>query len=148
MMFGFGDKGTTNLMTRALASVGKRLETVPDPTQIHYHLPAGPRHPQARLRWPCGWLLPDGCARGRLWQGGEFLVLLQCRSHPLNCLPCLLPPSLPARLPARLQGWQVKVWRDYEQFIAELTSKFPHEREGIRKLYDEFWKVGAAARLY
>jgi hypothetical protein len=66
MMFGFGDKGTTNLMTRALASVGKRLETVPDPTQIHYHLPAGPRHPQARLRCPCGSQLPDGCARGSL----------------------------------------------------------------------------------
>ena len=45
-MFGFGDQGTTNLMTRCLASVGKRLETVPDPTQIHYHLPPGPKHPQ------------------------------------------------------------------------------------------------------
>ncbi|KAI3431833.1 hypothetical protein D9Q98_010586 [Chlorella vulgaris] len=84
MMFGFGERGTTNLMTRALAAVGKKLETVPDPTQIHYHLPPGPQHPQ---------------------------------------------------------GWQVKVWREYEEFIAELTSKFPHEKEGIRKLYDEFWKV-------
>jgi prolycopene isomerase len=146
-MFGFGDKGTTNLMTRALASVGKRLETVPDPTQIHYHLPAGPRHPQARCPMPLPWLLPDGCARGRLCQGREFLALLQCRSHPLNRLLWLLHPALPAWLPPCLQGWQVKVWRDYEQFIAELTSKFPHEREGIRKLYDEFWKVGAAARL-
>ncbi|KAL4439820.1 hypothetical protein ABPG75_002821 [Micractinium tetrahymenae] len=84
MMFGFGDSGTTNLMMRALASVGKRLETVPDPTQIHYHLPASKAHPQ---------------------------------------------------------GWQVKVWRDYERFIADLTALFPHEREGIRKLYDEFWKA-------
>jgi hypothetical protein len=47
-MFGFGERGTTNLMTRALAAVGKKLETVPDPTQIHYHLPPGPRHPQVR----------------------------------------------------------------------------------------------------
>ncbi|KAL4423632.1 hypothetical protein ABPG77_009219 [Micractinium sp. CCAP 211/92] len=84
MMFGFGDSGTTNLMTRALASVGKRLPTVPDPTQIHYHLPPSAAHPQ---------------------------------------------------------GWQVKVWRDYERFIADLTALFPHEREGIRRLYDEFWKV-------
>lgn len=84
MMFGFGDNGTTNLMTRALASVGKRLQTVPDPTQIHYHLPASKAHPQ---------------------------------------------------------GWEVKVWRDYERFIADLTALFPHEREGIRRLYDEFWKV-------
>lgn len=84
MMFGFGDSGTTNLMTRALASVGKRLQTVPDPTQIHYHLPPSAAHPQ---------------------------------------------------------GWQVKVWRDYERFIADLTALFPHEREGIRRLYDEFWKV-------
>ncbi len=41
-----------------------------------------------------------------------------------------------------LQGWQVKVWRDYERFIADLTALFPHEKEGIRALYDEFWKVG------
>lgn len=46
MMFGFGDKGTTNLITRALAAVGKSLPTVPDPTQIHYHLPKSAAHPQ------------------------------------------------------------------------------------------------------
>lgn len=39
MMFGFGDEGNTNLITRALASVGKRVETIEDPVQIHYHLP-------------------------------------------------------------------------------------------------------------
>jgi hypothetical protein len=38
------------------------------------------------------------------------------------------------------------VWREYEEFIAELTSKFPHEKEGIRKLYDEFWKVRCVGR--
>lgn len=35
----------------------------------------------------------------------------------------------------------VRVHRDYEKFIAELTSKFPHEKEGIRKFYDDCWKV-------
>jgi prolycopene isomerase len=45
MMFGFGDSGTTNLLTRCLAAVGKKLATVPDPTQVHYHLPASERHP-------------------------------------------------------------------------------------------------------
>ncbi|AJD58210.1 carotene isomerase [Synechococcus elongatus UTEX 2973] len=39
MIFGFGDRGTTNLLTRALADVGQALETIPDPVQIHYHLP-------------------------------------------------------------------------------------------------------------
>ncbi|NEQ97447.1 MAG: carotene isomerase [Cyanothece sp. SIO2G6] len=39
MIFGFGDRGTTNLLTRALAAVGMTLETIPDPVQIHYHLP-------------------------------------------------------------------------------------------------------------
>ena len=40
MMFGFGDQdGSTNLLTRALAAVGKKLETIHDPVQIHYHLP-------------------------------------------------------------------------------------------------------------
>ncbi|KAK9827277.1 hypothetical protein WJX81_007326 [Elliptochloris bilobata] len=46
MMFGMGDHGTTNLITRALAAVGKRLETVPDPTSVFYHLPASEAHPQ------------------------------------------------------------------------------------------------------
>ena len=41
MMFGFGDKGTTNLLTRALQGVGMTMETIPDPVQIHYHLPNG-----------------------------------------------------------------------------------------------------------
>jgi prolycopene isomerase len=41
MIFGFGDRGTTNLLTRALAAVGTSIETIPDPVQIHYHLPDG-----------------------------------------------------------------------------------------------------------
>ncbi|HEY9662326.1 MAG TPA: carotenoid isomerase, partial [Allocoleopsis sp.] len=39
MIFGFGSQGTTNLLTRALDAVGVSLETIPDPVQIHYHLP-------------------------------------------------------------------------------------------------------------
>jgi prolycopene isomerase len=39
MIFGFGTQGTTNLLTRALDTVGMSLETVPDPVQVHYHLP-------------------------------------------------------------------------------------------------------------
>ena len=41
MIFGFGDRGTTNLLTRALQAVNVSLETIPDPVQIHYHLPGG-----------------------------------------------------------------------------------------------------------
>lgn len=41
MIFGFGQKGTTNLLTRALAAVGVSQETIPDPVQVHYHLPNG-----------------------------------------------------------------------------------------------------------
>jgi prolycopene isomerase len=41
MIFGFGKKGTTNLLTRALDAVNVNLETLPDPVQIHYHLPNG-----------------------------------------------------------------------------------------------------------
>ena len=41
MIFGFGDKGSTNLLTRALEAVNVSLETIPDPVQIHYHLPNG-----------------------------------------------------------------------------------------------------------
>jgi prolycopene isomerase len=39
MIFGFGDKGTTNLLTRALEAVDMNIETIADPVQIHYHLP-------------------------------------------------------------------------------------------------------------
>ena len=49
MMFGMGDAGTTNLITRALAAVGKRLETIPAPTQIHYHLPKSAAHSKVPL---------------------------------------------------------------------------------------------------
>ena len=41
MIFGFGEKGHTNLLTRALADVGEHCDTVPDPAQLEYHLPGG-----------------------------------------------------------------------------------------------------------
>jgi prolycopene isomerase len=41
MIFGFGEKGHTNLLTRALADVGQHCDTVPDPVQLAYHLPGG-----------------------------------------------------------------------------------------------------------
>lgn len=78
MIFGFGTQGTTNLLTRALEAVNVSLETIPDPVQIHYHLP-----------------------------------------HNLD----------------------LKVHRDYEKFIQELSARFPHEQAGIRRFYDECWKV-------
>ena len=39
MIFGFGDKGYTNLLTRALKDVDEKCETIPDPVQLEYHLP-------------------------------------------------------------------------------------------------------------
>ena len=41
MIFGFGEKGHTNLLTRALADVGQHCDTIPDPAQLEYHLPGG-----------------------------------------------------------------------------------------------------------
>jgi prolycopene isomerase len=78
MIFGFGDRGTTNLLTRALAAVGQQLETIPDPVQVHYHLP--------------------------------------------NQL-------------------DIRVHRDYEEFLTTLGDRFPAERQGIRRFYDECWQV-------
>ena len=43
MIFGFGEKGHTNLLTRALADVGEHCDTIPDPAQLEYHLPDGLR---------------------------------------------------------------------------------------------------------
>ncbi|MEA5536398.1 carotenoid isomerase [Crocosphaera sp. XPORK-15E] len=78
MIFGLGTQGTTNLLTRALDAVNVSLESIPDPVQIHYHLP---------------------------------------------------------------KGLELKVYKDYEKFIEELTNKFPHEKIGIRRFYDECWQV-------
>ncbi|WP_009631301.1 carotenoid isomerase [Synechocystis sp. PCC 7509] len=78
MIFGFGTQGTTNLLTKALEAVNVSLETIPDPVQIHYHLP---------------------------------------------------------------NNLEVKVHRDYEKFLQELLSYFPHEKQGIRQFYDECWTV-------
>jgi prolycopene isomerase len=78
MIFGFGDRGTTNLLTRALKAVDMSIETVPDPVQIHYHLP---------------------------------------------------------------NGLELKVHKDYEKYLHELSDRFPHEEKGIRQFYDECWKV-------
>ena len=39
------------------------------------------------------------------------------------------------------QGLDVKVWREYEDFVEELSQRFPHEREGIKKFYGECWAV-------
>ncbi|WP_320674866.1 carotenoid isomerase [Prochlorococcus sp. MIT 1341] len=41
MIFGFGEKGFTNLLTRALSAVDEACETFPDPSQLVYHLPSG-----------------------------------------------------------------------------------------------------------
>ncbi|MBE9033169.1 carotene isomerase [filamentous cyanobacterium LEGE 11480] len=78
MIFGFGCQGTTNLLTRALAAVDMQLPTIPDPVQIHYHLP---------------------------------------------------------------DGLNLKVHRQYEDFLQELIAQFPHEAKGIRQFYDACWRV-------
>jgi prolycopene isomerase len=78
MIFGFGQQGTTNLLTRALDTIQMRIETISDPTQIYYHLP---------------------------------------------------------------DGLEIKVHRDYQAFLAELNQRFPHEKEGIKRFYDECWQV-------
>jgi phytoene dehydrogenase-like protein len=34
-------QGNINLVTRALAAVGKKMQLIPDPVTVHYHLPDG-----------------------------------------------------------------------------------------------------------
>ena len=43
MIFGFGEKGYTNLLTRALADIGEHCDTIPDQAQLEYHMPGGLR---------------------------------------------------------------------------------------------------------
>lgn len=78
VMFGFSDKGNLNLISQALAAVGHKIDVIPDPTTVHFHLP---------------------------------------------------------------NNLSVQVHREYSDFIAELVSKFPHEKEGILKFYGECWKI-------
>ncbi|KAL2229246.1 prolycopene isomerase, chloroplastic [Sesamum indicum] len=78
VMFGFSDKGNLNLITQALAAVGCRMQVIPDPTTVHFHLP---------------------------------------------------------------NDFSIQVHREYNKFISELVSKFPHEREGILKFYGVCWKI-------
>ncbi|BAY36310.1 FAD dependent oxidoreductase [Nostoc sp. NIES-2111] len=78
MIFGLGNTGTTNLLTRALQAVNTSVDAIADPVQIHYHLP-----------------------------------------NNLN----------------------LKVDRVYDKFLQNLAAYFPHEQEGIRRFYDECWKV-------
>ncbi|EAZ89618.1 carotenoid isomerase [Crocosphaera chwakensis] len=35
----------------------------------------------------------------------------------------------------------LKVHKNYDKFIDKLTAKFPHEKVGIRRFYDECWQV-------
>jgi prolycopene isomerase len=39
------------------------------------------------------------------------------------------------------EGLDLKVHRSYKNFLQELIAHFPHERDGIRRFYDECWKV-------
>ncbi|XP_078172358.1 prolycopene isomerase, chloroplastic-like [Carex rostrata] len=78
VMFGFSDKGNLNLITQALAAVGYKMEVIPDPSTVHFHLP--------------------------------------------NQL-------------------SVRVHREYDDFIPELVSKFPHEKQGILQFYGDCWKI-------
>ena len=38
-------------------------------------------------------------------------------------------------------GLEIAVDRNYDQFISDLTSLFPHEASGIKRFYDICWKV-------
>lgn len=48
------------------------------------------------------------------------------------------PTTVHFHLPGELS---VRVHRGYNEFIAELINKFPHDKEGIHQFYNECWKV-------
>ncbi|PIA59732.1 hypothetical protein AQUCO_00400557v1 [Aquilegia coerulea] len=48
------------------------------------------------------------------------------------------PSTVHFHLPNNLS---VRVHREYIDFITELISKFPHEKDGINKFYSECWKI-------
>ena len=150
MMFGFGDAGTTNLITKALEAVGKRLETVPDPTQVHYHLPRSAAHPEVSTqRWfgrfsssgwggggvrRCGGAVTNGEGHIPGRGGGSHHQHKHTETH--STMHASTPPTTTTH-----QGLEVRVWRAYDDFVAELTRRFPHEAAGIKAFYGECWRV-------
>ncbi|KAJ8771149.1 hypothetical protein K2173_023474 [Erythroxylum novogranatense] len=48
------------------------------------------------------------------------------------------PTTVHFHLPNNLS---VRVHREYSDFVSELSTRFPHEEEGIRKFYGECWKI-------
>lgn len=48
------------------------------------------------------------------------------------------PVQIHYHLPHNLD---LKVHREYENFLQQVITYFPHEKEGIRKFYDECWQV-------
>jgi prolycopene isomerase len=81
VFYGFSDddaKGTLNLHSRIFRKLGVDVLTIPDPVQIHYHMP---------------------------------------------------------------NGFEVPVYYERSRFLDCLYRRFPHEREGIRKFYDELESV-------
>ncbi|KAK9699273.1 hypothetical protein RND81_08G164100 [Saponaria officinalis] len=48
------------------------------------------------------------------------------------------PTTVHFHLPNSLS---VQVHREYDDFVTELTTKFPHEKEGILRFYGECWKI-------
>ncbi|MGF1482102.1 MAG: carotenoid isomerase [Cyanophyceae cyanobacterium] len=49
--------------------------------------------------------------------------------------------SDPVQIHYHLPHLELKVHQDYEKFLQELTTRFPHEQQGIRRFYDECWQV-------
>jgi prolycopene isomerase len=71
-------------------------------------------------------------------QGNLNLITqaLEAVGRKMRVLPD--PSTVHFHLPGDLS---VLVHRKYEDFINELVSKFPHEKEGILKFYDTCWTV-------
>lgn len=72
------------------------------------------------------------------YQGNLNLITqaLEAVGRKMGVIPD--PTTVHFHLPDDLS---VQVCRDYNDFVEELSSKFPHEKEGIKKFYNECWKV-------
>nr|Q52QW3.1 RecName: Full=Prolycopene isomerase 1, chloroplastic; Short=CrtISO1; AltName: Full=Carotenoid isomerase 1; AltName: Full=OcrtISO22; Flags: Precursor [Oncidium hybrid cultivar]AAX84688.1 carotenoid isomerase [Oncidium hybrid cultivar] len=64
-------------------------------------------------------------------------------TQALEAVDCKLrtipdPTTVHFHLPDNLS---IRVHREYDMFISELVNYFPHEKEGIRRFYNECWKI-------
>ncbi len=114
--------------------------------QVHYHLPKSAAHPDGLNVRVSSRAAARGTRDTPHWAGGAQGGLA-LTAHAAATAGAVVAPGRLTSVRVRRGGRDTQVWREYEDFITELTALFPHEAQGIRGFYDDCWKVCRPATL-